>query len=215
MGATDQMTMRGYGVAVIRPLTTTAGVITGAGTDMPFTATVDEKIAFAEDAAAANAEFIQVLLSSGVTVEFKKKTTVIDGATGTEKAGGSGSTGDEAAFTTAEATGDIVTALAALRGEPLIVAFSLGESVASGEERFAYLLCKITGKIERSTKGEEVVTVAVNFKGETYTTDAAGDTAIKVAFAAITPIGESAVTISPLVDGDLATLRSGQLVIHA
>jgi hypothetical protein len=209
------MTMRGYSVAVVRSFTDTDGQITGAGADLPFTATVDEGFAFAESSAAGNAEFIQLLLSNGVTVEFKKKTKVIDGVTGAEKAGGAGASGDEANFTFAETSGSVMTSIAALRGKPLLVGISLGEAVLPAEESFAYLLGKITGKIERGTKGEEVVTVKLSFVGEATTADATGDTAIKAVFTAITPIGGSAITFPPLVTGDLATLKAGSLVIKA
>lgn len=198
---------------MVVPCTTDAnGAITGVGTPVNYDSVTDTTTGLTESSAAKSTEFVQVLLDNGVTVEIAKKTKVLDMATGDEKTGGSGGSGDTLGFSTPISGKTAMQAIAAFRGVPCLVVVGLGETVDAAERGAAFLLGTV-GKVDRGTKGEEVVVVKLDFTGGTYTATAPGSTALAFDPAAITPVGGSPVDLPGLVAADLTALLAGQLVV--
>lgn len=210
--ATTEFTPRGSGVAVIVPLTIDVdGKIDGIGTPILLDAVVDTKVGLSESSAAANSEFVQILLDNGITVETPKRTKTVDMETGTQKASGGGSNGDTMGFSTPLAGLTKMQAYKALRGNPVLVGVGLGEVVATGERGAAWLIGTV-GKVDRATKGEEVVVCAFEFTGKEYSATAGGTTALAYDPAAITPVGGSPVDLPGLAAGDVAEALTGVII---
>lgn len=208
--------IRGGGVALARPCTPDTGEITGTGTDIAFASVVDTEIVIVADGSSSQQEFISILLDHGVTVEFTKLATAVDGADGTAKAGGAGSALLDKINITVPET-DLVSTnnILSLRGKRVRISVPLGEAAGNvnANTGWAHLLGKVSGDVSRKTGGENVVTVGVSFTGSAATANAAGDTAIVAVGTAITPLEGTALT--PPAITDVTTLKKGQLVLEA
>lgn len=197
---------------MIVPCTTDAnGQITGLGTAITFDSVTDTSVGLSESSSAKNSEFVAVLLDNGVSVETPKKTKVLNMADAVEKTAGSGGAGDTLGVTTPLSGKTMMQSIQGLRGKPCLVAVGLGEVIDTAERGAAFLLGTV-GKVDRATKGEEVVQVKLDFTGGTYTADADGLTALAYNPASITPVGGAGVDLPSLVSGDLTTLLAGQIV---
>lgn len=211
----NAIVIRGGGVAMLRPLTPDSGQITGAGTDIDFAAVVDTEIVIVFPDEASAQEYIEILLDHGITVEFVKLNTVVDGADGTAKSGGGGGGSlDKASMTIAEADLAMISAIKGLKGKRLRLSLPLGEAAGNvnANTGWAHLCCKLSGDISRKTGGENVVTVPLSFAGTAITADTAGDTALAAAGSAITPLEGTALT--PPAITDTTTFKKGELVIE-
>lgn len=212
----NTMIIRGGGVALIRPLTPDSGEITGAGTDIVLEAVVDTECVIVVGDTASAQEFIQLLLDHGVTVEFEKKTTTVDGTTGAEKTGGSGGSGaDKINVTIAQTDLAMRNNLKGLKGKKVRVSVPLGEAAGNvnANTGWGHLVGKLSGDISFKTQGENVVTGTLSFTGVTFSADTAGDTALSAVGTAITPL--EGTTLTPPAITDLTTLKKGELVLEA
>ncbi len=212
----NAMVIRGGGVALLRPCTPDTGEITGTGTDIEIASLVDTEIVIVADGSASQQEFISILLDHGVTVEFVKLSTAVDGADGTAKAGGAGSAIlDKINITIPETDLTSMNNILSLRGKRVRVSVPLGEAAGNvnANTGWAHLLGKISGDVSRKTGGENVVTAGVSFTGVSVTASGAGDTAIVATGTAITPLEGTALT--PPAITDATTLKKGQLVLES
>lgn len=211
----NTVTIRGGGIALVRPLTPTSGQVTGAGTDIEYSVVVDTEciITFGDEASAQ--EFIELLLDHGVKVEFIKLNKVVDGADGTLKSGSGGSGSlDKINFTIAESDLATIQAIKGLKGTPCRISVPLGEAAGNvnANTGWGHLVGKLSGDVSRKTGNENAVTIPLSWTGSAITADAAGDTAIGAAASAITPLEGTALT--PPAVTDMTTLKKGELVFE-
>lgn len=204
-------TLRGKSAAwIAEGFTLTDGQITG-GTivehEYDFVQECSPLYAASADAAST---FYNVQHAGRVTVEYPEVTTVIDGITGNVKEGGSGST-DKISLTLLDTTPENILVVKAWRGKPLVVCIPHGVS-SNGTVAFYYGLCKLTSEIKPVFGNGGVSTLPLEFTLTSYTANAGGDTALSIAFDAVTPVGGTALTPPALVSGDLTDLKAGKLV---
>lgn len=164
---------------------------------------------------ASGTEFIEATAANGMLVQWNKETTVLDGVTGTVKTGGSTGGGHKLKFTSLQWGKTLASALPPLLGKLVLACIPIGENVTTSENGFFYLVGKLSGTISYDAAGEEVVAIALEITGTSWTsTGSTADTAIIAALGAITPVGKTvAVTPVALVSGDVTTLKAGEIVV--
>lgn len=211
---TTKAIRRQYSAAWLLPLTVTSGVVTGAGTQIEFDFVIDAGPEWPSPADASSQEFVSVLAANGITVEYPKVTTVVDGTTGDEKTGGaSGGTAPKLKFTIGEWGKTLAGLVPPLLGEWVVCCIPIGENETSSEDGFYYLLGKLSGTISYDAKGEEVVTVALEVTGASISADTGGDTALTWDPGDIDEVGGNTVSAVALTSGELTALKSGAIVI--
>ncbi len=211
----DAFVIRGGGCAIVRPSTpASSGQVTGAGTDIVFSALQDTEIVFVIDGSASQQEFIEILLDHGVNVQFVKLSINVSGSDGTVKSGSGTGAGDQISFTPVESDLTWMQNVLALRDTRCRVSVPLGEAAGSvgANTGWASVFGKLSSNINRKTQGETTITYTLQFTGLEYTADAGGDTAINAAGATITPLQGSAIT--PPAIADATELKKGRLILH-
>ncbi len=212
----DAAVIRGGGAGLWRPATpASSGEVTGVGTDVPFLALQDTEITIVIDGNAAAQEFISILLDHGVEIEFIKLNKKVSGATGALKESGTGSgSGDQISATVVETDLTMMQNILSMRGTRGRITVPLGEAAGSvnANTGWASLFGTLSANVTRKTQGETVVTVSLQFTGQEFAADTAGDTAIAAAGAAMTPLEGTELT--PPIITDLVTLKKGQLVLQ-
>ncbi|MBI5646701.1 MAG: hypothetical protein HY962_07190 [Ignavibacteriae bacterium] len=205
----QELYINGNNFAIIYPITSASGTLT-LGTPLPFEALSETSIK--DPMSTGKTEYIQANLDNGVTVEAKKVTKVVDAATGAEKVGGGGDNVPTIKFTHYEASKDKLAAVKALQDDYVLVCVGLGDDAADAADvAVAVLLGKITSDIERSTKGNEMVSWPVEVQGETIAGITAGT--VTTWLTTITPLGaDAAITIPALTTGDVVTLATGVML---
>lgn len=206
-------TLRGVSAAwLFSGFTVVDGQITG-GTivEKKFNFVQETSPTYAASADAASS-FYNVQHAGRVTVEYPEVTTVIDGITGSEKAGGSGSA-DKISITLLDTLPATVDAIKDLRGLPVLVVIPHGVT-SNGAVSYYYMLGKLTSEIKITSGNGGVSTLPIEFTGTAYTANAGGDTALTIAPTSVTLIANGSPTVTPpaLVSGDLTELKAGTLV---
>ena len=208
-----------YGVSaawIAKGFTVVNGQITGGTVTIDsFDFVAEQSPAWAAPADSATS-VISVQHAGRVTVEFPEVTTVIDGVTGNEKEGGSG-TSDKSSITLLDTLPATLTKVKNYRGIPVVICYPHGHTADGAALNFYYQLAKLTSETKVTFGSGGVSSLPMEFSGASHTaSDPAGETALKITFPAITPVGSAtAVTPPAIVDADLADLLAGKIVQKA
>lgn len=213
----QSMADEGGNFAVIIPITLTSGKAGSLGTPVKHEAVEGTEMTFSN--AASSTEYISKVMDNGVTVEVEKNTKVVDGRTGAEKSG-SGDAVNKVSFTTLETSPDAVQELLALKDTYVLTCVPLGFGTDGTSMGYGFLLSKLSGDLVRTTKGNDIMSIKVEFAATTLEADAAFTHAtLNTGFGiAVDPMGGDAIT--KIIDtgnaftaGELTQLLAGEIVL--
>lgn len=204
---------------ILHGFTVTNGQLgVGTATEANYNFVKDQSPTFPPSAASSSAAFIQIRAGNQVTAETPEITQVVSLDTGaTKEGGGSSGSGDKISFTLFDTTSATIALLNSLRGKPILVCIPHGEN-ADGNVAYYYILGEISSDLS-VTFSEGTSEVSVEVTGKEYSGTGA-DTELAWAPTEVFPIGVQDVTPAmgngviptPLVAGDLPTLKQGKIV---
>lgn len=210
----QSMVLEGGNYAVIIPATLTDGEISAVGTPIKHEALESAEYELA--AGSDSEETITKLMDNGVTVEAPAVTKVLSAVTGAEK-NASGDR-DKIRFTTLEVDQAAMAELQALIGDPCFVCIPTGDG-----DGFAFVYGKLSGTLTKSTKGNELQVLPVEFTGTEGVTDGTfAESNLNTAFTmTVEPMGEGATvdifkstpTTNHFTSADLTDLLTGKIVL--
>lgn len=206
--ALSDVLIRGESAGVIAGLTLVSGEIDAVATAYPMTIIKNYQQIYA-DPDNPNS-FVEYPAANGIKLQWPQVTTVWDGVNDVEKT--SGSNQDKMTGTVAGLSTAAKAALIALLGKPVICYQPEGLKKDGTVGGHRYLVGVLTKFTPSQVQAETVIEYDYEVTGRAYTATGDGDDDLEWAPAAITPIGKSAFTPTPLVTGDVAALKAGKIV---
>lgn len=224
--AHQDFTYNGGQFAVILPVTlgtgADSGKITAVGTAIKHEALISSEFKIAMGSA-SKTEVISVQLESGRSVEIPKITTVIDGATGSEKASSSSDASDSITINSAESSVDALKEIQALKNKTVFIAIANGRTNSGAIDGLVFLHGRVSGEIAKKNEGNKAGEISITITGESATAATAfTEAALNSAFTTtVWPLGEAAdldilkasPTTNHLSSADLTELLAGMIVL--
>lgn len=196
----------GGGFCVMRPITLTAGEISAFGTQISLANLSAESFNLANGRTAT--EYTNLELTTGNTLRAAKQGVTVDTATGSVVSAGDAK--DTFTFTTAVTQSELASIRTIHKaGTPVVVAAAMRNINTGAILEYGYLMGYLDGEFALEGSAE-FVTISVTVAGGVGFVAASGVDETDLTFSAVTPTGESAVTVPSPSTPNFADLLSGE-----